>query len=136
MPVNKWTPKKHKKKKLHIGLMFPILLTLVIPVLSVLFFPKGSGSEMGVCIMLLYAFIAGIALGTDQGIWLWLLCVFEAALWPVLVISLPSVEGNFVKENITWLAGSMLYTFCFCLVLSGIIGLGLRQVFKTFSSDD
>lgn len=121
--------------KLRVGLLFPILLTFVIPILSAVLFPKGN-EELSVCVMLLYALIAGVVLGTDRGIWLWLLCVFEAALWPVLITSAPTLDGDLGISNIVWLGGKLLGTICFCLVFSGFFGLPLRHIIRKLKADD
>lgn len=134
MPVNQWKPKKHKRK-FRYGKAIAMLLVIAIPVLTYILFPGGD-ETVGLCVMMLYALIAAIALAIDEGIWLWLFVVFEAALWPVVMISAPKIEGDFSTENLLWLGSKLLFTICFCLVGSGIFGLPLRHIIRVLNNLD
>jgi hypothetical protein len=134
MPVNQWKPKK-RKVKFRYGAVVAVLLILIIPVVTYILFPDGN-ETVGVCVMLLYSFLAAIALAIDEGIWLWLFVVFEAALWPVITISAPKIGGDFSTENLLWLGGKLLFTVCFCLVGSGIFGLPLRHIIRALNNID
>lgn len=118
-----WKPKKHKKK-LHINTYFLLLVSLLMPFISYFLNPEGD-REISFGIMLVHIFVGAFALATQKGYGLWLLIVFEGALWR-LMYSLGTLEGMYTQENLLWLAERFIFYLSYSLVFSAFFGFAGR----------
>lgn len=131
--ASQMTPKVNKKKR-RLNPIYGLLFTLLIPVITYFLFPTGD-EETGSCMMLLVAFVAAVALGLDDGIVWWLIIVLEATLWPIFTVALPSLNGCVTAECISWLSWGVVFLLSFIIVLSAMIGLGIRMVRRSLRDD-
>jgi len=112
------------KKKIKVHTPFLILVSLMMPFISYLLNPEGD-REVSFVIMLVHIFIGAFALATEKGYGLWLIIVFEGALWR-LMYSFGMLEGIYTQENLLWLAEKFLFYISYSLVFSAFFGFAGR----------
>lgn len=138
MPVNKWKPKKHKKKIKINQLYLMLLISIGAPV--GLFVVNSSPTDYVFLRLLqvIVAFAAMFILAADYGFWWWFLACLNAALWPIMLYGVPVALHADVEETVrnVWFIEFAIRELVRPVMLSGVLGLPMQWIVRLIRGDN
>lgn len=130
MPVNKWKPKKHKKKiKIN---QFYLMLFVSIGAPVGLYMVNTSPTDYVFLrfLQLIVAIVAMFMLAADYGFWWWFIACINAALWPIMLYGVPVALHTDVADTVrnVWLIEFAIRELVRPVMLSGVLGLPMQWI--------
>ena len=139
--LRKQQQNKRNKLKQTIFKWIGLVICLGAPILT--YFVSGGEfheADAGfVAILYLTLIIVGACvLAIDEVFW-WLTICLYAALWIIMLISVPSANPERIMNDIEtqmWLKETFAYSLAFALFVSGVFGLVIKFIIRQFRKPD
>ncbi len=128
MPVNKWKPKKHKKKINQFLLLFIVSIGPPVGILAYNIAAEPPDYQFLILLQLIVAVIAAFILAADYGVWSWIIVCVNAALWPILLYGVPVALQADVTETArnAWFIQFSVMQFIKPVIISAVFGMLMK----------
>lgn len=132
---------RERKKRILLKII-GLIICIGAPILT--YFVSGGEyhRDDGIFIVLLYFMLIMTAAGVlaiDEGIVWWLMVCLYAAMWMIMLISVPSANPERIMtdpETQMWLRETFAYSLAFALFVSGVFGLIIKFIIRQLKAPD